>query len=216
MILHRFSQADRRVRAASCCRQPGRDSCSAIRYGANDAHNKEEAIVDHPLPWLRYVDADDLDDNVVDFDGLDVESPTGEHLGEVDGFIVDRDSGRPYYVVVDSGGWFKSKRFLVPIGHARLESDTDGDALEIDVSRERIDRFPGFDKDEFEKFSAEDLKRFNDETCQICASTEMTFAASEPFSAAWDRPDYKMPEWWQRRSPGQGTDGETHQPFHRG
>jgi len=113
--------------------------------------------VDHPLPWLRYVDAGDLDDDTIDFDGLDVDSPTGEHLGTVDGFIVDRDTGRPFYVVVDSGGWFKSKRFLMPIGHARLESDNDGDSLEVDISRDRIDRFPGFDKREFEKFSAEDL-----------------------------------------------------------
>jgi len=29
--------------------------------------------MDHPLPWLRYVDAGDLDDSVIDFDGLDVE-----------------------------------------------------------------------------------------------------------------------------------------------
>ena len=50
---------------------------------------------------------------------MDVESPSGEHLGDVDGFIVDSESGRPYYVVVDAGGWFKSKHFLLPIGHAR-------------------------------------------------------------------------------------------------
>ena len=98
--------------------------------------------MDRPLPWLRYVDADDVSDPTVDFDGMGVESPSGEHLGDVDGFIVDSDSGRPYYVVVDSGGWFKSKHFLVPVGHARLDSGTDADALVVDITRERIDRFP--------------------------------------------------------------------------
>ena len=72
--------------------------------------------MDHALPWLRYLDAGDLDDSDVDFDGMRVESPTGEHLGDVDGFVVDSESGRPYYVVVDTGGWFKSKHFLLPIG----------------------------------------------------------------------------------------------------
>lgn len=172
--------------------------------------------MDHPLPWLRYVDAGDLDDDTIDFDGLDVDSPTGEHLGTVDGFIVDRDTGRPFYVVVDSGGWFKSKRFLMPIGHARLESDNDGDSLEVDISRDRIDRFPGFDKSEFEKFSAEDLKRFNDETCIICASTDVTFPENEGYASAWERPDYKTPDWWRER-PGQSQEErETHQPTHRG
>jgi hypothetical protein len=170
--------------------------------------------VDHPLPWLRYLDAGDLDADTADFDGLEVESPSGEHLGKVDGFIVDKDNGRPYYVVVDSGGWFKSKRFLMPIGHARLESDAEGDSLQVDVSRDRIDRFPGFNKNEFEKFSAEDLKRFNDETCTICAVTEVTFSAVEPFSAAWGRPDFERPDWW-REDPSRSS-GETPHQSQRG
>ena len=79
--------------------------------------------MNRPLPWLRYVDASSLNDDVVDFDGLNVESPTGEHLGDVEGFIVDTNSSRPYYVVVDAGGWFKSKHFLLPVGHTRFDPD---------------------------------------------------------------------------------------------
>ena len=81
--------------------------------------------MDHPLPWLRYVDASDIDDNTIEFDGMNVKSPSGDKLGDVDGFIVDSESGRPYYVVVDAGGWFKSKDFLMPIGHVRLDADAD-------------------------------------------------------------------------------------------
>jgi uncharacterized protein YrrD len=103
---------------------------------------------------LRYVDASSLNDDVVDFDGLNVESPTGEHLGDVEGFIVDTNSSRPYYVVVDAGGWFKSKHFLLPVGHTRF--DPDDEVLVTELSRDRIDRFPGFDKDNFEKLSDED------------------------------------------------------------
>jgi len=112
--------------------------------------------VDHPLPWLRYVDADDIDDNTIDFEGMEVKSSSGDHLGDVDGFIVDSESARPYYVVVDAGGWFKSKHFLLPIGHARF--DTDADSLVADVTRDRVSKFPGFDKDEFDRLTVADLK----------------------------------------------------------
>jgi len=156
--------------------------------------------MNRPLPWLRYVDASSLDDDVIDFDGLNVESPAGEHLGDVDGFIVDAKSSRPYYVVVDAGGWFKSKHFLLPVGHTRF--DEGEEALVTELARERIDRFPGFDKDNFEKLSDEDWKRFNDETCQACTITgvSVVYAASEPYAAAWQRADYSYPDWW-RASP---------------
>jgi hypothetical protein len=156
--------------------------------------------VNRTLPWLRYVDASSLNDDVVDFDGLNVESPTGEHLGDVDGFIVDSNSSRPYYVVVDTGGWFKSKHFLLPVGHTRF--DADEETLVTELSRERIDRFPGFDKGNFEKLSDEDWKRFNDQTCQACtvAGVSLVYAVNEPYTAAWQRANYSYPDWW-RASP---------------
>ena len=64
---------------------------------------------------LRYLDADDLDDSVVDFGGLDVRGTDNAKLGDVDGFLVDPASGRVLYTVVASGGWFTSRRFLLPI-----------------------------------------------------------------------------------------------------
>jgi len=151
--------------------------------------------VDHPLPWLRYLNAGELNDET-EFDGMLVESPTGEKLGKIDGFIIDTDSARPYYVVVDAGGWFKSKHFLLPIGHARLNADTDEDSMVANLTRNQIDRFPGFDKDEFAKMSPEDIKLLNDATCEACTVTAVTYSTTEPYTAAWDRPDYAYPDWW--------------------
>ena len=51
--------------------------------------------MDHPRPWLRILNADDLDDSAVDFGKLAVTTPSGDKLGKVDGFVVDVDSGRP-------------------------------------------------------------------------------------------------------------------------
>jgi hypothetical protein len=150
--------------------------------------------VDHPLPWLRYIDADDLDDQTIDFDGLKVRNPQMDKLGEVDGFIVDSDGGRPYYVVVDAGGWFKSKHFLLPVGEARL--DDDNDALVTNLTKERVHRFPGFDKDEFAKLSEDDLRRMNDAICAASSVTAVSYSTSEPVRAAWDRPQFSRPTWW--------------------
>jgi len=165
-----------------------------VRSGARAT---EEAIVDHPLPWLRYVDTDDLEDDTIDFDDIDIQSATGEHLGNADGFIVDSHSGRPYYVVVDSGGWFKSKHFLVPVGHVRF--DADNEVLVADLDRSRVNKFPGFDRDEFETMSGDDLRRLNNEICSACSieGVAIVYAADEPFANAWNRPDFQYPDWWR-------------------
>ena len=158
--------------------------------------------MDHPLPWLRFVKAGDLDDSSNTLAGMKVESVSGENLGKVDGFIVDASSGRPYHVVVDAGGWFKSKHFLLPIGHARF--DTDADSLVADVDRDRVSRFPGFDKDEFDKLTVANLKRLNDDTCSACSieGVAIVYGADEPLEKAWSRPDFNYPDWW-RANPAQ-------------
>src|SRR5262245_19188840 len=110
--------------------------------------------MDHTFPWLRYLDAGRIETSDFAVNGMQVRNDALERLGKVEGFIVDSDSGQPYYVVVDAGGWFKSKDYLVPIGLTRL--DGDHDSLIVDLSKDRIRRFPGFDKDEFSKLSKDD------------------------------------------------------------
>ncbi len=144
--------------------------------------------MDHPRPWLRILDVADLDDSTVDFGKLAVKTPTGDKLGKVDGFVVDVNSGRPYYIVVDASGWFKTKHFLLPIGHAQL--DRESDAIVADVPRDRVKNFPGFDKAEFAKLSDADLARLGEETTQACCVTDVTVAV-------WERPHYEQPSWWQ-------------------
>jgi hypothetical protein len=148
--------------------------------------------VDHPLPWLRYVEAGRIAASDLAIDGMKVRNDAMETLGKVNGFIVDSSSMRPYYVVVDSGGWFRSKDFLVPIGHARI--DADRDALVVDIAKSRIERFPGFDLNEFGRLDESGIRRMNDAICE--ASTGTVYAATEPLSAAWQRPEYRQPDWW--------------------
>jgi hypothetical protein len=149
--------------------------------------------MDHPRSGLRYVDADDLDNSTLDFDGLDVQSRTGDKLGEVDGFIIDIDAARPYYVVVDAGGWFTSKYFLLPVGHASL--DVAGKRLIADVPRDRVSRYPGFDRSEFDKLTDADLDRMDRQMMGACCPDEAAAStiANEPYGS---RAHYRTPSWW--------------------
>jgi hypothetical protein len=148
--------------------------------------------MDRPLPWLRYVDAGDLGESGVDFDGMDVRNRAGDKLGDVDGFVVDAQSGRPYYVVVDSGGWFKSKHYLVPVGHIAL--DTSRQALLADLTRDRIQGFPGFDKDTFDKLSDEEIEQLDLGTAAACCPTEAVAAGPNSWADRWQH--YSLPDWW--------------------
>ena len=102
---------------------------------------------DHASSRLRYVDADKLDTRVLDLDGLDVRNQRDDHIGEVEGLLIDGVSGRPRYLVIDSGGWFRSRRFLLPIAHGvvgaeqSFEEDEQEDRDEVggDEVHRRVD-----------------------------------------------------------------------------
>jgi len=150
--------------------------------------------VDHPKPWLRYIDADKIQDRTLELDGMKVRNDAGEKLGSVDGLIVDSDSGRTYYLVVDAPGWFSSKQYLLPIGQTHL--DDDRDALVVNLSKDQVNRFPGFDKDEFDKLSETDIKRINDDIGMVLEPSA-SYQADEPYYEAWNRRFYQYPEWWE-------------------
>ena len=109
-------------------------------------------------PRLRYLDAHDVDDPVVDYEGLEVRGAGGASLGRIEGFIVDAVNGRIQYFVVDSSGWLRSRRVLVPIQHATLADDRS--ALRIDVPRSRLAQWSEFDPDRFHEFSEDDIRLF--------------------------------------------------------
>jgi hypothetical protein len=145
---------------------------------------------------LRYLAADDVDDSVVDFDGLDVLGRDGEKLGDVNGFIVDLASSRVLYVVVDSGGWFRSRRFLTPIGHAVI--DRGRPALTLDISKDRLRGYPEFEEARFSEFTDADLRAFEARMVEICCPEEPADdVTASSFSWAYDtRRHYRQPDWW--------------------
>lgn len=145
---------------------------------------------------LRYLDADAIDASTIDFSRLDVRGRDGDKLGRVDGFIVDADSGRLYHLVVDSGGWFSSRRFLLPAGHASV--DRDAGAVRIDLDRRTLERYPAFDPGTFRAFSDDELRAFERRTHEACCP-EDRLEAGESGWAYDTRRHFTQPSWW---SPG--------------
>jgi hypothetical protein len=148
--------------------------------------------MDHPKPWLRYVDAKDLEDadRTLKFNGMNLDDAAGEKLGKVEGFIIDARTGRPFHVVVNAGHWFTHKHVLLPVGH--LMQDATGQRMIADISKERVSRFPGFDKSEFEKLSKDELHQMARTMAVESGRPEEAIVAVQ--WETWD--DYAYPSWW--------------------
>jgi hypothetical protein len=143
----------------------------------------------------RYLDADDVDDAVVDYDSLDVYGADDHKVGDIDGFILDAVTQRVAYVVIDSGGWFTSRRLLLPIGHASLAPDRK--SLRADVTHEALQRLPEFHEDRFRAFTDDELRAFERNTVIACCpdeSLEEVAVTTWGYDSRWH---YMQPEWWR-------------------
>ncbi|MDX1420299.1 MAG: PRC-barrel domain-containing protein [Rubricoccaceae bacterium] len=80
-----------------------------------------------------------------------VVNPQGEDLGKIEDFVLDTKNGRVEYAVLSFGGLFGigDKLFAVPLEAFRL--DTTRERLTLDVTKERLENAPGFDKDHWPK-----------------------------------------------------------------
>jgi hypothetical protein len=86
----------------------------------------------------------DLNDAADDIRGANVYGPDDEKLGKIDDVIFDHASGGITYVVIDTGGWLSSKKFIVPPNelHPSLQHRDD---YRVELSKERIETFLPYD-----------------------------------------------------------------------
>lgn len=80
-----------------------------------------------------------------DLVGMDIASPTGENLGEIEDLVLDPASGKISYAALSFGGFmgFNDKLFAVPWD--ALSARKDGKVI-FAVDKERLTNAPGFDK----------------------------------------------------------------------
>ncbi len=66
-------------------------------------------------------------------------------LGKIDDVIFDHSTGTINYVVVDTGGWLSSKKFIVPAD--RLSGSVEHeDDFQVDLTKQQIESFPPYEE----------------------------------------------------------------------
>ena len=89
----------------------------------------------------RFDDAGTADD----IRGLNVYGRNEDKLGKIDDVIFDHSTGAIRYVVVDIGGWFSHKKFLVP-PHRLHSSAKHPDDFAVNLDKEQIESLPRFEE----------------------------------------------------------------------
>ena len=72
-----------------------------------------------------------------------------EKLGKIDDVIFDHSTGDIRYVVVDTGGWLSSKKFVVPAGRLRPSTEHKDD-FAADLTKQQVESFPPYDESHLE------------------------------------------------------------------
>jgi len=72
-----------------------------------------------------------------------------EKLGKIDDVIFDHSDGAIRYVVVDTGGWLSTKKFIVPADRLRPSTEHD-DAFAVDLTKAQVENFPPYKETDLE------------------------------------------------------------------
>lgn len=144
---------------------------------------------------LRFLDVSDLHSDLhgagAQYGNVAVRGRHDAELGVLDGFIVEGSTGRPLYYVVDSGGWFLGRRYLVPVGRGSL--DAAANVLNVDLDREGAARYPEFNPASFLAMTDEDVRRYERRVLSMIApDAEHELSYWELYERL---PDYQKPAW---------------------
>jgi sporulation protein YlmC with PRC-barrel domain len=91
--------------------------------------------------------------------GVKVKNLSGDDIGEINELVIDKVKGKVNYLVLDFGGvlGFGNKFFAVP-WHL-VSYDTNEDCFRLNVDKDRLKNAPGFDKDHWPNFAANEYTR---------------------------------------------------------
>ena len=85
--------------------------------------------------------------------GDKVKNHTGDHLGKIEDLMIDLATGKVAYAVLSFGGFLNmgNKLFAVPL--ESLKVNTKDHSFTLNESKERLEKAPGFDKDNWPDFA---------------------------------------------------------------
>jgi sporulation protein YlmC with PRC-barrel domain len=80
--------------------------------------------------------------------GTEVYNNTGDHLGEVEDVIIDKQSGNVAYAVMSFGGFLGIGEKYHPVPWALLKFDTSKDGYVVPLDKRQLDGAPAYDANE--------------------------------------------------------------------
>lgn len=97
---------------------------------------------------LRDFQFDDLGTEE-DIRGANVYGRNNEKLGKIDDVIFDHSTGAIRFVVVDTGGWFSNKKFLVP-PHRLHSSAEHKEDFSVNLDKQQVESLPPYNESDIE------------------------------------------------------------------
>lgn len=89
-------------------------------------------------------------DETDDIRGSIVYGLNEEKLGEIDDVIFDHGTGDLKYVVVETGGWLSSNKFLVPARQLTIREEGDED-YHVNLSKDQVKKLPQYQEDSVDR-----------------------------------------------------------------
>jgi sporulation protein YlmC with PRC-barrel domain len=72
-----------------------------------------------------------------------------EKLGKIDDVIFDYSTGVIQYLVVDTGGWLTTKKFVVPAERVRASANH-ADDFAVDLNQAQVESFPAYNESDLD------------------------------------------------------------------
>ena len=81
--------------------------------------------------------------------GTNVRNLQGENIGDIKDLMIDWKNGKVVYAVLSFGGFLGlgDKLFAIPLESFTFESPEHNEFAVLDISKEKLENAPGFDKD---------------------------------------------------------------------
>src|SRR5215475_12675324 len=93
-----------------------------------------------------------ISDTAEDIRGSHLYGTNDEKLGKIDDVVFDHTSADIRYVVVDTGGWLTSKKFIVPAEQLHSSAKHEDD-FEVSLTKQQIENFPPYNESDLESES---------------------------------------------------------------
>lgn len=96
--------------------------------------------------------ANPVGETAEDIRGSHLYGVNDEKLGKIDNVIFDHSTGDIHYIVVDTGGWLSSKKFIVPAQGLRASTKHEND-FQASLTKTQIESFPPYNESDLESES---------------------------------------------------------------